>query len=99
VIDQGSGIGLDQQHKLFNKFGQVDQSDSRPREGTGLGLVISKEIVEKHNGTMGFSTVPSKGSTFWFELPAAPDVKIPPTRNQYQGNNMDSRTDSVVPCP
>jgi PAS domain S-box-containing protein len=70
VIDRGQGIAGDQIHKLFNKFQQLDSSDSRPKGGTGLGLAISKSIVEQHGGKIGVNSFIGQGSAFWFELPA-----------------------------
>lgn len=69
VKDQGAGIPDEQQHKLFEKFQQLDQSDSRPKGGTGLGLAISKAIIDQHHGKIGCDSVAGKGATFWFELP------------------------------
>ncbi|HEY9756754.1 MAG TPA: ATP-binding protein [Oculatellaceae cyanobacterium] len=70
VTDQGPGIKDEDRHKLFGMFQQIDQSDSRAKGGSGLGLSISKAIVEKHGGTIGLETEVGRGSTFWFELPA-----------------------------
>jgi signal transduction histidine kinase len=54
IIDQGPGIPKEQMHKLFGKFQQLDSSDSRKNEGTGLGLVISKALVESHGGKIPY---------------------------------------------
>ncbi|HEY9685159.1 MAG TPA: ATP-binding protein [Oculatellaceae cyanobacterium] len=70
VTDEGPGIKDEDRHKLFGMFQQIDQSDSRAKGGSGLGLSISKAIVEKHGGTIGLETEVGRGSTFWFELPA-----------------------------
>lgn len=67
-----SGIGMDREHlgKIFNKFYQVDGSLTRKIGGLGLGLAISKEIVEAHGGRIwAESEGPGKGSTFIFTLP------------------------------
>lgn len=66
-----SGVGLDDESKLhiFEKFYQVDSSDTRKKGGTGLGLAITKEIVERMNGRVGFSSVLGEGSTFYAEFP------------------------------
>lgn len=75
VSDKGAGIASDKQHKLFCKFQQLDSSDSRPKGGSGLGLVITKAIAEQHGGTVGFDSEPGKGSNFWIELPLTARVQ------------------------
>jgi signal transduction histidine kinase len=69
VKDYGRGIPPDFRDQIFDKFTQSDSSDRREASGSGLGLNISKEIVELHNGSINFESVPGKGSTFFFELP------------------------------
>lgn len=69
VEDTGVGIPIDKQDLLFERFTQVDNSDTRQYEGSGLGATIAKELVEKLGGTIGFNSELDKGSTFWFELP------------------------------
>lgn len=69
VVDQGVGLDAEAQSHIFEKFYQVDSSDSRTKGGTGLGLAISKEIVERMNGRVGFSSVLGAGSTFYLEFP------------------------------
>jgi signal transduction histidine kinase len=69
VIDKGSGIPADHVPKLFQKFQQLDQSDTRSKGGTGLGLAICKAIVDEHHGRIGVHTELGEGSTFYFELP------------------------------
>jgi len=71
VLDQGPGIPVEMQYKLFGKFQQIDSSDSRAKEGSGLGLAISKAIIEQLGGEIGFTSVPKERTNFWFELPAA----------------------------
>ena len=71
VSDQGPGIPADKQDRLFGAFQQIDSSDSRAKGGSGLGLFISKAIIERHKGEIGFETSDGHGSTFWFELAGA----------------------------
>jgi protein-histidine pros-kinase len=69
VSDSGIGIAPEDQAKLFQEFVQLDASNSRRYEGTGLGLALSKRLVELHGGAMGVESELAKGSTFWFTLP------------------------------
>lgn len=68
VEDQGAGIPLAFQQRVFEKFSQADSSDQRAKEGSGLGLAICKKIIENHQGHIGFSSELAKGSVFWFRL-------------------------------
>ena len=68
VSDTGSGIPTKDQHKLFQPFNRLGAENSEI-EGTGIGLVVSKDLVEMMNGTIGFESKPGKGCTFWIELP------------------------------
>jgi signal transduction histidine kinase len=69
VIDSGIGIPEQVRGKLFTSFTQVDASTSRKYGGTGLGLVISKHLVERMGGTIGIASAPQQGTIFWFDLP------------------------------
>ncbi len=72
VKDTGIGIPRDKISKLFKAFSQVDSSTTRIYGGTGLGLVISKRIVEMMGGTMHVDSVEGKGSTFYFSIKSKP---------------------------
>jgi signal transduction histidine kinase/ActR/RegA family two-component response regulator/PAS domain-containing protein len=69
VTDTGIGIPCDKQALIFNFFTQVDESDTRRHGGCGLGLAISKEIVERLGGTISLESIEGKGSAFSFTLP------------------------------
>jgi len=68
VVDTGPGIAKDEQNDLFNKFFRVEATAGRTM-GTGLGLYISRLLVDKFSGKIGVDSEFGKGSTFWFELP------------------------------
>jgi signal transduction histidine kinase len=69
VCDHGLGIPVDEQPRIFTKFFRGGAAASGIA-GTGLGLALSREIVEAHGGGIGFTSTPGSGSTFWLELPA-----------------------------
>jgi PAS domain S-box-containing protein len=69
VIDQGRGIPSDKLDVIFERFQQVDASDSRKKGGTGLGLSICRYIINKHGGQIWAESTLGQGSTFYFTLP------------------------------
>jgi PAS domain S-box-containing protein len=69
VTDRGPGIPEAFRDRIFQKFSQADASDTRQRGGSGLGLSISKAIVERMGGRIGFETEAGAGSTFHFDFP------------------------------
>ncbi len=69
VQDTGRGIPEDQLESIFERFQQVDASDSRSKGGTGLGLAICRHIVERHNGKIWVESLLGNGSTFYINLP------------------------------
>ncbi|MFZ6777893.1 sensor histidine kinase [Undibacterium sp. Ji83W] len=71
VTDHGCGIPPNFHSKIFQKFSQVDGSNTRKKGGTGLGLNICKTIIEKMEGSIGFTSTVDVGSQFFFELPLA----------------------------
>ncbi|MGK7871767.1 MAG: PAS domain S-box protein [Xenococcaceae cyanobacterium] len=70
VQDQGRGIPADKIESIFERFHQVDASDSRKKGGTGLGLAICRNIVEQHGGQIWVESTLDEGSSFYFTLPA-----------------------------
>ncbi|MDQ2808392.1 MAG: GAF domain-containing protein [Chloroflexota bacterium] len=69
VADQGSGLPAPEQEQLFQRFFRGSAVRSNPRTGVGLGLYISRQIVEWHGGTIGVDSTPGAGSVFHFTLP------------------------------
>jgi signal transduction histidine kinase/ActR/RegA family two-component response regulator len=87
VRDTGIGIGAEAQGKLFASFTQADESMARRFGGTGLGLVISRQLSELMGGTMGFASELGRGSTFWVEIEGA-------TQTAIQDKALDTGTSS-----
>jgi signal transduction histidine kinase len=69
VIDHGLGIEEEFRDKIFERFAQADASDTRSKQGSGLGLTIIKSIIEKHDGIIGFDSKVGAGTTFFIEIP------------------------------
>lgn len=84
IADTGIGISAEDQKKLFQKFFRADNSSTREAGGTGLGLVITKTIVEMLGGAIWVESEPSKGSRFYFTLPF------------YQESHVASMPENVV---
>jgi signal transduction histidine kinase/Na+/proline symporter len=72
VEDNGKGIALDQQAQIFDKFFQAQNQSLRKPEGSGLGLSITKKIVELHQGRIWVESAPDQGARFFVELPLVP---------------------------
>lgn len=69
VKDEGVGISLENQKKLFNVNNNYTTQGTENEKGTGLGLALCKEFVDFHNGDIGVKSEPFKGSEFWFTIP------------------------------
>jgi signal transduction histidine kinase len=75
VRDEGPGIPPDEQERIWARFARANSvkqaRDHDTETGLGMGLYISREIVERHGGAVGVESAPGHGSTFWFTLPLA----------------------------
>jgi len=69
VRDQGRGIPREKLEMIFERFQQVDASDSRQKGGTGLGLAICRSIIQQHGGRIWAESSLNEGSCFCFTLP------------------------------
>lgn len=77
ISDDGIGIPADKSELIFEQFSQIDSSDERSYEGSGLGMSVSSAIIAGHGGKIDFTSEEGVGTTFFFELPAVarPDLE------------------------
>ncbi|MEY5047791.1 MAG: multi-sensor hybrid histidine kinase [Bacteroidota bacterium] len=100
IIDTGIGIAKENLALLFNTFSQIDNSSTKSFSGTGLGLVISKQLCEMMNGTIGVKSKVNHGSSFWFTflVPTCEPFEIPQQNkvNIHQDVNLNGVAILVV---
>lgn len=94
VIDTGPGLTLEQQGQLFKSFNRLGKENSEV-EGSGVGLVITKSLIELMGGKIGVESTIGEGTTFWIELPTdSSPVRIPgPDTDEGVFSNMDTETE------
>ncbi len=97
VLDTGPGISHNALSNIFDAFTQADNSMTRRHEGTGLGLPISKQLVEMMGGSLGVASTPGKGSRFWFTIRIARGVSMPPVETVTDSTIQESGGRSVIP--
>lgn len=76
VTDEGVGIPLDEQERIFDRFYRVESPETRAVAGTGLGLYLTRAIVEAHGGRCWVTSAPGRGSTFYVALPRETGLAI-----------------------
>ena len=88
IIDAGPGVPESFQNKIFQPFSQADSSATRQKGGTGLGLNISRQIVTRMGGKIGFQNLDEGGCEFWFTVPTikGPDVAATQAAADYTGS-------------
>jgi signal transduction histidine kinase/DNA-binding response OmpR family regulator len=95
VFDSGKGIPPEQIDKIFDRFYQISSSDTREKEGTGIGLSLTKELVDIYRGEIRVDSKPGKGSKFIVTLPVSRDLfeadEIIPAPSGKQGKVETSR--------
>ena len=69
IFDKGIGIPKSEQKHVFERFFRASNAFTAKPDASGLGLYISKSVIEAHGGTIGFKSAEAKGTVFWFELP------------------------------
>ena len=76
IEDTGIGVPADQFESIFEEFQQVDASPTREYEGSGLGLTITRRLVEMHGGRIWLQSTVGQGTTFFITLPTQPPAEV-----------------------
>ncbi len=97
VTDSGIGISEETQKKLFQSFSQADASTTRKYGGTGLGLVISRNLVELMGGSLELASKPGEGTTFFFTL-TFPKSKVAVAAAPLPVEVIDHAADTIYAC-
>jgi len=92
IKDSGMGIPLNKQVAIFDRFVQADYDNSRPNEGSGLGLSIVKAYVDSLQGKIWVDSVVGEGSTFFFSIPYNPLKKRLLETDESTNSNQTSKT-------
>jgi signal transduction histidine kinase len=90
VRDEGLGIPDEHQDRIFTKFFRGDVGRDQGIAGTGLGLVLARQIVEAHGGQIGFDSIVGEGSTFWIQLPALSRERETPAGSLAAGDDSEA---------
>jgi CheY-like chemotaxis protein/HAMP domain-containing protein len=93
VRDSGMGLRADQVSQLFQAFNRLGQ-ESGPEQGTGIGLVVAKQLVELMGGSIGVESTVGTGSAFWFDLTGASE----PSRSP-QEPDVSTSSEPILPSP
>lgn len=100
ITDNGPGISEQDQQKLFRKFSQVGADEEAKRGGSGLGLMIARQIVDAHGGEIGCRSESGKGSTFWFSVPLSAKQKAAQksveSSNEIHSNRRDGEPKTSI---
>jgi len=98
VRDSGSGMDAGQLAALFQPFNRLGQ-EAGPQEGTGIGLVVTRRLVELMKGSIGVTSAPGVGSTFWIELSTAAQEQVPAQAQEQEQEQAQAAARAPVPVP
>ncbi len=96
VTDTGIGIKPEDQGRIFQEFEQLDNAYVREQQGTGLGLALTRKLVELHGGRIGVESQPGHGSTFRFVLPFEARPPLLPRSPGMSGTAPSAAADPLV---